>query len=190
MKVRVFLLSFLLSAAALSFAADPRLTDRQFAPILKYYSDCTWVAANGSPAEIARIVTTLDQRARPRTGVFDLSGRKLLLAIEATRGVILNPDPGILGFTPVTIQYDFKVTPLEIVANEKDAVSIRVTRQSTRLLAQPARPAAAGTQFSGESWTPGGYYAAGDRPLVVTEIDEWVRVGNAWRLKAIHAYLI
>ena len=175
MKVTAVFLAFLLPAA--TCLAAPHLSDKTYAPILSFYRDCTWVATNAAPADIMRIAWQVRHGRPQQPAPLDFRGRKLLLAIQATADVVLDPDPGIFYMPRLMPEYAFRVTPLAIQKAGPDTVDIVVAREGVGKLFSPARPAG-GPDLGPARW-------AG-----MTEIDHWVLVGGTWRLSALRWYLI
>jgi hypothetical protein len=184
MRGKLLLLSTLVLPVAVACGAPHKLTDRQFAPILAYYSSCSYVAEHSTPEEIVRFASLLRGSQKPRVSPTDARGRKVYDAMASTLGVVLHPDPGIIGIGALGLfdQYYFRFTPVEIVAAGAGSVSIRVTRTSTLPLTRQAQPAGAGPFALFQPSTPPAFST--------TEVDEWVMVGGQWRLKALHAFLV
>jgi hypothetical protein len=163
-----------------AFAVPKELTGAEYQSINQFYADCNYVAQNSTPAEMARIIRMIRRGEKPR--FLDTEGKTIYAAILSTQDMILQIDPFIFGLMQPVLLYAFKTTPVALSARGAASVSITVTRESVLYKGSPFQPLAPNNRALRNG--------PHSRPMVITEVDTWVRVEGRWMLQTVHYYLI
>jgi hypothetical protein len=166
----LFVLALVIGGGAAACADPAILSLREYQPIAQYYSDCNYIAQNGTLAKVEDMIAQIRGNQRPRFGLFSFRDRGLYRALQGTYGTLLQPDPGMCRFLRPSLAYVFRTTVQDVLLRDGATLRLRVVR------AQVLRPK--GPFFStGPAW-----------PL--SEIDEWVKLSGRWRLRAAHYVLL
>jgi hypothetical protein len=180
MKVKTLLTAGVLLIGVGASAASIDIRDPRFRPIMQFYEDCTFVAENCPQPQIRSVLFMIQEKVKPDYGLLDLKEKRIYAAIDKTHGMILQPDPGIEGLFPTSsMAYAFRIVSAKVLAASATTATIEVTRESVGMTNQPLKPRdpayASGRSDTRDRWV---------------EVDEWIKVDGAWKVRMVRCVLV
>jgi hypothetical protein len=168
MGVKPWLVAGLLLIGLGASAASIDLKDPRLSAIKKFYEDCNFIAENCPRQQIAAVLLMIQRKEKPEGALLGAKGKRFYAAIHDTQEMIFQPDP-LINALPSPMAYGYTVLSARAVWTSELTASIEVTRQSVETVGRKAGHNGASQRF--------------------TVVDEWFKVGDAWKVRMVRYIL-